>query len=249
MAKAAPDMLDRMILMTATTKTFNIAGCHSGNVIIPDEKLRGTFAARMMAMGISPNSFGMHMATAAYSPEGAAWVDGLMTYLDGNRQVFDAGIASIPGLSSMRLEATYLAWVDFAGTGMEAAEFTRRVEKEARIAANHGAILQALFDTAKELGKSPAQVALRWVMDQPFMTSAIVGARNGNVAWSACSIAPVGPVGTASTTSSTSRSTGRPAYAFESPVTRRTCTSGTVALLQPPRKASIRSPRGRVTQR
>ena len=26
-------------------------------------------------MGISPNSFGMHMATAAYSPEGAAWVD------------------------------------------------------------------------------------------------------------------------------------------------------------------------------
>lgn len=139
MAKAAPEMLDRMILMTATTKTFNIAGCHSGNVIIPDEKLRATFAGRMMAMGISPNSFGMHMATAAYSPEGAAWVDGLMTYLDGNRQVFDAGIASIPGLSSMRLEATYLAWVDFAGTGMEAAEFTRRVEKEARIAANHGA--------------------------------------------------------------------------------------------------------------
>ena len=32
--------------------------------------------------------------------------------------------------------------------------------------------------SAKELGQSPAQVALRWVMDQPFMTSAIVGARN-----------------------------------------------------------------------
>ncbi len=45
-------------------------------------------------------------------------------------------------------------------------------------APNHGEILQALFDVAKEIGKSPAQVALRWVMDQPFMTSAIVGARN-----------------------------------------------------------------------
>jgi aryl-alcohol dehydrogenase-like predicted oxidoreductase len=45
-------------------------------------------------------------------------------------------------------------------------------------AANHGDILQTLFDVAKELGKSPAQVALRWVIDQPFMTSAIVGARN-----------------------------------------------------------------------
>ncbi len=138
MANAAPDCLDRMILMTATTKTFNIAGCHSGNVIIPDEKLRAIFAGRMMAMGVSPNSFGIHMATAAYSPEGAAWVDGLMAYLDGNRQVFDRGIAAIPGLQSMRLEATYLAWVDFAGTGMAAPEFIARVEKDARIAANHG---------------------------------------------------------------------------------------------------------------
>jgi aryl-alcohol dehydrogenase-like predicted oxidoreductase len=45
-------------------------------------------------------------------------------------------------------------------------------------AANHGEILEALLDVSKELGRSPAQVALRWVMDQPFMTSAIVGARN-----------------------------------------------------------------------
>jgi aryl-alcohol dehydrogenase-like predicted oxidoreductase len=45
-------------------------------------------------------------------------------------------------------------------------------------APNHGEILQTLFDVAKEIGKPPAQVALRWVMDQPFMTSAIVGARN-----------------------------------------------------------------------
>jgi aryl-alcohol dehydrogenase-like predicted oxidoreductase len=45
-------------------------------------------------------------------------------------------------------------------------------------ATNHAEILQTLLDVAKEIGKSPAQVALRWVMDQPFMTSAIVGARN-----------------------------------------------------------------------
>jgi aryl-alcohol dehydrogenase-like predicted oxidoreductase len=45
-------------------------------------------------------------------------------------------------------------------------------------APNHSDILQALLDTAREINRSPAQVALRWVMDQPFMTSAIVGARN-----------------------------------------------------------------------
>ena len=138
MPLAAPEILDRLVMMTATTKTFNIAGAHIGNVIIADEGLRRRFAATMAAFGISPNSFGMAMATAAYSAEGAAWVDALNRYLDGNRQIFDAGINAIPGLRSMPLEATYLAWVDLAGTGMPAAEFNARVEKQARIAVNHG---------------------------------------------------------------------------------------------------------------
>ncbi|MFO1176713.1 MAG: MalY/PatB family protein [Paracoccaceae bacterium] len=138
LATVAPDIADRLVTMSATTKTFNIAGCHSGNVIIADERLRKLFGQRMMALGISPNSFGMHMATAAYSPEGAEWVDQLMRYLDGNRRIFDEGIAAIPGLASMPLEATYLAWVDFTRTGMPPAEFISRVEKGARIAANHG---------------------------------------------------------------------------------------------------------------
>lgn len=129
---------DRLVMMTATTKTFNIAGSHAGNVIIPDEKLRNAFGDRMSGLGLSPNAFGLHMATAAYSPEGAAWVDELVTYLDGNRRLFDAAINAIPGLASMPLESTYLAWVDFSGTGMERAEFTKRVEQGAHIAANHG---------------------------------------------------------------------------------------------------------------
>lgn len=129
---------DRLVMMTATTKTFNIAGSHAGNVIIEDPDLRARFAARMAAMGLSPNSFGLFMATAAYSPEGAAWVDDLRLYLDGNRKAFDAGVNAIPGLASMKLESTYLAWVDFAGTGMTREEFTRRVQQDAKIAINHG---------------------------------------------------------------------------------------------------------------
>ncbi|MBM1691066.1 MalY/PatB family protein [Sulfitobacter geojensis] len=129
---------DRLVMMTATTKTFNIAGSHSGNVIIENPDLRAKFGARMMALGLSANSFGLFMATAAYSPEGAAWVDDLVAYLDGNRQVFDEAVNAIPGLKSMKLEATYLAWVDFADTGMTRDEFTRRVQEDAKIAVNHG---------------------------------------------------------------------------------------------------------------
>ncbi|WGH79236.1 MalY/PatB family protein [Jannaschia ovalis] len=129
---------DRLVTMTSTNKTFNIPGSHIGNVVIEDETLRSAFAARMAGLGISPNSFGLAMVTAAYSPEGAEWVDGLVRYIDGNRRLFDEGIAGIPGVTSVPLEATFLSWVDFSGSGMDRAEFTARVEREAKIAANHG---------------------------------------------------------------------------------------------------------------
>ena len=139
MPLAAPEISDRLVMLTAATKTFNIAGSHTGNVIITDPALRAHFAARVNALGISPNSFGMFMVTAAYSPEGAQWLDALMAYLEANRRLFDAGVNAIPGLHSMALEGTYLAWVDFSATGMAAPECIARVEKGARIATNHGA--------------------------------------------------------------------------------------------------------------
>jgi cystathionine beta-lyase len=100
--------------------------------------MRRRLTSRLAALAISPNSFGVEMTRAAYSNEGAAWVDELIGYLDGNRRIFDAGIEAIPGLASMPLESTYLSWVDFSGTGMDQAEFTRRVQQDARIAVNQG---------------------------------------------------------------------------------------------------------------
>ena len=137
-ALAAPDIADRLVTLTSATKSFNIAGAHLGNAIITDAALRDRYKARMMALGISPGLFGLPMVTAAYSPEGAAWIDALNPYLAENARVFDEGIAAIPGARSMRLQATYLSWVDFSGTGMTAADIHRRVEGDARIAANHG---------------------------------------------------------------------------------------------------------------
>ncbi|MFV1440182.1 MULTISPECIES: MalY/PatB family protein [unclassified Phaeobacter] len=138
MQNAAPDITDRLLMLTAPSKTFNFAGMHTGQVIIPDPDLRAKFSRRMLALALSPNSPGQCATAAAYSPEGAAWVDELVPYLDRNRQIFDAAVNEIPGLHSTRLEATYLAWVDFSGTGMSREEFTARVENDAKIAANHG---------------------------------------------------------------------------------------------------------------
>lgn len=138
-ANAAPDCADRLVTLTAATKTFNIAGAHIGNIIVADPQLRARISERMAALGISPGLFGLNMVAAAYSPEGAEWVDALVAYLDENRRIFDAGINALPGLRSMPLQATYLAWVDFTDTGMEPAEIARRIASDAGIAANHGA--------------------------------------------------------------------------------------------------------------
>ncbi len=129
---------DRLVMMSASTKTFNIAGAHIGNVIIPDPDLRARFATRMAALGISGGTMSILMATAAYSPEGADWVDALVQYLDGNRRVFDEGVNAIPGVRSMPLEATYLSWVDFSGTGLSRDDVLARVQKDAKIAPNYG---------------------------------------------------------------------------------------------------------------
>ena len=137
MPLAAPEIADRLIMLTATTKTFNIAGALTGNVIIADPDLRRQFAATHLAAGSGPNRFGLLMATAAYAG-GAAWLDALRGYLAGNAAVFGEGLAAIPGLRPMPLDATYLAWVDFAGTGIPPEEFITRVERDAGIAASHG---------------------------------------------------------------------------------------------------------------
>ena len=95
--------------------------------------------ARIAASGLgSYNSFGM-IATEAAWRTGEAWLDALLPYLAESRDLFDARIeAAAPGARSMRLAATYLAWVDFSGTGLPPEEVAARVKNRARIFASPG---------------------------------------------------------------------------------------------------------------
>ncbi|MEM9270615.1 MAG: aminotransferase class I/II-fold pyridoxal phosphate-dependent enzyme, partial [Pseudomonadota bacterium] len=74
MPNAAPEVMDRLVMLTASSKTFNLAGGMTGNAIIPNPDLRKAFTAQHMAAGASPNIFGMATATAAYQ-KGAPWLD------------------------------------------------------------------------------------------------------------------------------------------------------------------------------
>lgn len=135
---ASPGTRARTVYLTAPSKTFNIAGQRTGNMIIPDPDLRAAMRKRLSTLDYYPGTLGLRMIEAAYSPEGADWVDAQMQHLDKNRRLFDDTIASIPGLWSMPLQATYLGWVDFSGTGMDDAEIERRLRESARIATSPG---------------------------------------------------------------------------------------------------------------
>ncbi|TXH68222.1 MAG: pyridoxal phosphate-dependent aminotransferase [Thiothrix sp.] len=137
MPLAAPQIRQRLIMLTATTKTFNIAGGLTGNAIIENPELRQQFSQAMLAAGSSPNRFGVLVSTAAYA-EGEAWLEALLEYLEGNRRFFDAGIEQIKGFKSMHLEATYLAWVDCSATGLSPQQVIDKVQKEAGIAVSYG---------------------------------------------------------------------------------------------------------------
>ncbi len=139
MAMAMPEISDRLIMLSGATKTFNLAGMHTGNVIIEDPELRKTFEAGLKAGSLSPSAIGVAMATAAYNG-GDEWLAELLEYLAGNRKIFDAGMNAIPGVKSMPLEATYLAWVDFRALGMSPEEIKDRIQKTAKIAVNYGSV-------------------------------------------------------------------------------------------------------------
>lgn len=138
MGVAAPDHTDTTVYVTAASKTFNIAGQRTGNMIIADDGLRAQMRQRLNALDYKPSHLGVTMITAAYTPEGAAWADAQMAHLQENRDIFDAGINAIPGVRSMPLQSTYLAWVDFSGTGMTHEEVSARIKDTARIAVSQG---------------------------------------------------------------------------------------------------------------
>lgn len=138
MAVAAPDITDRLVMTTSASKSFNIAGARTGTVSVPCPKLRARFETFFRGLDMQPNVLGVRLTRAAYSPAGAAWIDTLKTYLEGNYQTFKAGVDAIPGLKAMPMQGTYLSWVDFNGTGMERSEFSDRVAKKARIATTPG---------------------------------------------------------------------------------------------------------------
>lgn len=139
MASISPEIADRTVMFTSASKTFNLAGGHTGNCIISNPQLRRAYQRQIEKCGmLTGNRFGYIMTTAAYA-ESEDWLDALLVYLKGNRDYIDQRVAAeLPGVRSVKLDATYLSWIDFSGTGMDDAEIQRRFAEDAKVVCNTG---------------------------------------------------------------------------------------------------------------
>jgi cystathionine beta-lyase len=111
-AVAAPDFAGRIVTLMAPSKTFNLPGLNFAFAVIPDEGLRRRFAAAGAGLLPFPSCFALVAAEAAYR-EGGAWLAELRAHLRGNAdRIASFVVASLPGVATTRVEATYLAWLD-----------------------------------------------------------------------------------------------------------------------------------------
>ncbi|HMV54498.1 MAG: PatB family C-S lyase [Rhodocyclaceae bacterium] len=112
------NVADRCVTLMAPSKTWNIPGLGCSFAIVGNPALRRRLHEAMRGIVPHVNVLGFAATEAAYR-EGGAWREALLAYLRGNaRCVFDA-VARMPGLSSWPVEATYLAWIDARGLGVE----------------------------------------------------------------------------------------------------------------------------------
>ncbi len=111
MATLAPEVEKRTITLMAPSKTFNIPGLGCAFAVIPDRSLRRRFRSAMAGIVPHVNVLG-YAATLAAFESGWHWLDALLDYLRGNRDLVMERIGRIAGLSASPVEATYLAWID-----------------------------------------------------------------------------------------------------------------------------------------
>ena len=134
------------ILLTAPSKTFNIAGLKGSTIFIKNETTRAQVDFWIQNMHLYPNLFAFQATTAAYT-KGAEWVDELNAYLESNANfVVEFLSKKMPKVVTYVPESTYLMWLDLSAYGMTSKEIESVLINEANVALNPGEEYGTDFD-------------------------------------------------------------------------------------------------------
>ncbi|MFH1155976.1 MAG: MalY/PatB family protein [Pseudomonadota bacterium] len=135
------DFAGNAVICTAPSKTFNLAGLQASNIIIQDPGIRKAFADEMAASAMGRlNPFGIEACKAAYT-HGDAWLDRLLTYLDGNLEALTGFFSrEIPFIPIIAPQGTYLVWFDCRALNLEPLALRDLMLNTARVVLDEGYI-------------------------------------------------------------------------------------------------------------
>ncbi|OQY37416.1 MAG: cystathionine beta-lyase [Anaerolineaceae bacterium 4572_5.2] len=127
------------IICTAPSKTFNLAGLQTSNIIIQNEEWRAKFRKRLECNGLTvQNNFGIVALEAAYN-YGETWLAEVMAYVEANYKFMAAYMAEhLPQVTITPPEATYLIWCDFKQLGLSSEARKTLMMEHARVYLDEG---------------------------------------------------------------------------------------------------------------
>lgn len=129
------------ITLMAPTKTFNLPGVVSSQVIIFNEKLREKIFSYLDNNHIGGgNAFAYAASSAAYSPDGEEWLSQMLRYVEGNISfIGEFTEKNTPKIKVMKPEASFLVFLDCRQLGFTAqSDLETFFVNDARLGLNTG---------------------------------------------------------------------------------------------------------------
>lgn len=114
-AAVSPEAAQNCVVLTAPSKTFNLAGLQTSNIFVPNPKLRETLwdFLRQDCMDPKCNILGYAACSIAYE-QGEAWLDQCLQIIAENRNlIVEYFREHFPQIKVLSMEGTYLLWMDW----------------------------------------------------------------------------------------------------------------------------------------
>lgn len=132
---------DHILVCTAPSKTFNLAGCQASAIYIPDEALRERFEEGFAKVALRELNAFAYVATQAAYTRCDEWLDQLIELVWSNYRMLRGFLAAyLPEVELYPLEGTYLAWLDFGSWGLSKEELEAFMCEEALLFPDEGSM-------------------------------------------------------------------------------------------------------------
>lgn len=141
-----PDELSRdSITCCSPSKAFNTAGLQIANIVCRDAEVRNRIDRAININEVCDvNPFGVIALQAAYSDEGYEWLTQLRKYISANYDLLLERFArELPKCKVMRMEGTYLAWIDCSELHIPSDEIEKMLMHENKVWVNAGSMYGA----------------------------------------------------------------------------------------------------------